>query len=362
MIIKNVTIGVCVGFLLATPAYSLDTLPVATGETLMFVPSDGVPLGIIKFCGGITSACEAASYALDGRLSGAILVGLGIDQYASISGGRQFSFIIEEASDELKACASNTVPVSISGATEYFVEVDQTPSFIPTEVNVSLKNGMMVFPRDQAIPFRPSISSPFGQPPNSTTTEAFKTPTNAVLILDDQKGTSNLGLTLNLKRGVPYTVVLDSLVSVGCASCSNAAADFLAEAAGGNEGGGIFYKSVTIDVGTDPSEITCALKQTVDMIKSSIESLDVKVDALSSQIVIVDEKVTLIDSKVDDLKNQLDNHDADIKSLLNLLSTDVNRNYIAIQDTIRLLHTPQGNRTSEIPACNGAACDFPNKK
>lgn len=30
-------------------------------------------------------------------------------------------------------------------------------------------------------------------------------------------------------------------------------------------------------------------------------------------------------------------------------------------EVIRLLHTPEGRRTSAVPACNGAGCDFPNR-
>lgn len=78
-----------------------------------------------------------------------------------------------------------------------------------------------------------------------------------------------------------------------------------------------------------------------------------------------------LQASVDMLKNQLSAHDAsiqfllaahdlDVKTLLAFLQAGVDDNHEAILETIRLLHTPAGQRRSDFPACDGGGCDFPN--
>lgn len=64
-----------------------------------------------------------------------------------------------------------------------------------------------------------------------------------------------------------------------------------------------------------------------------------------------------------DLKNTLATHDADIKALLAGVQSGVNDNGARLEillarqlEVIRLLHTPQGQRTSDVPACDGGPC------
>ena len=69
-----------------------------------------------------------------------------------------------------------------------------------------------------------------------------------------------------------------------------------------------------------------------------------------------------------DIKTAISVHDADIKSLLANIQAVVNANGNKIDillerqlEVVRLLHTPQGRRSSSVPACNGSDCDWPNR-
>jgi hypothetical protein len=68
---------------------------------------------------------------------------------------------------------------------------------------------------------------------------------------------------------------------------------------------------------------------------------------------------------VDMLKSQLEDHDAQVKAAIEQHDTDVksglDRNNEATLEAIRLLNTPQGQRETDQPACNGNDCKFPNK-
>ncbi len=70
-----------------------------------------------------------------------------------------------------------------------------------------------------------------------------------------------------------------------------------------------------------------------------------------------------------DIKGQLTTHDTDIKALLANVQAGVDANGARLDillarqlEVVRLLHTPQGQRASDVPACNGGPCDWPNKK
>ena len=69
-----------------------------------------------------------------------------------------------------------------------------------------------------------------------------------------------------------------------------------------------------------------------------------------------------------DIKSTMATHDADIKSLLANIQAVVNANGNKIDillerqlEVVRLLHTPQGRRSSSVPACNGGDCNWPNR-
>ena len=65
------------------------------------------------------------------------------------------------------------------------------------------------------------------------------------------------------------------------------------------------------------------------------------------------------------IKSALDAHDHEIKDLLGTLQESVNENSAKLElllarqlEVIRLLVTPQGRRTTEVPACGDAPCDW----
>jgi len=62
-----------------------------------------------------------------------------------------------------------------------------------------------------------------------------------------------------------------------------------------------------------------------------------------------------------DISNQLSQHDADIKAKLDLLNGKIDVLLERQLEIVRLLATPQGRRATDIPACDGAPCDFPDK-
>ena len=69
-----------------------------------------------------------------------------------------------------------------------------------------------------------------------------------------------------------------------------------------------------------------------------------------------------------DIKAALLAHDTEIKALLANIQAGVDANgnkldiLLARQlETIRLLHTPQGRRSTNVPACNGGSCSWPNR-
>ncbi len=76
------------------------------------------------------------------------------------------------------------------------------------------------------------------------------------------------------------------------------------------------------------------LNERFDVLEGKIDALDMKVDALDTKIDALDMKVDGLGIKVDALDTKLD-------------------------EVLRLLHTPPGLRETEVPACQGSACNFP---
>ena len=66
-----------------------------------------------------------------------------------------------------------------------------------------------------------------------------------------------------------------------------------------------------------------------------------------------------------DIKGQLTTHDTDIKALLVNIQAGVDANGAKLDimlarqlEVVRLLHTPEGRRASDVPACNGGPCSW----
>lgn len=72
--------------------------------------------------------------------------------------------------------------------------------------------------------------------------------------------------------------------------------------------------------------------------------------------------LSLHDANLDEHDANIDldlaTHDADIKALLDGLQGAVDENTQRLGDVIRLLHTPQGQRESDTPVCDGEPCDW----
>ncbi|KAA9134056.1 hypothetical protein F3N42_00455 [Marinihelvus fidelis] len=69
-----------------------------------------------------------------------------------------------------------------------------------------------------------------------------------------------------------------------------------------------------------------------------------------------------------DIKSAVALHDGDVKALLATLQAVVDANQALLEtslarqlETIRLLNTPQGQRSTDVPACDGEGCDWPNR-
>ena len=68
--------------------------------------------------------------------------------------------------------------------------------------------------------------------------------------------------------------------------------------------------------------------------------------------------LSLHDKNLDEHDNNLAGHDTDIKELLSLLQGAVDENTRRLGETILLLHTPQGQRQSATPVCDGEPCTW----
>jgi hypothetical protein len=134
----------------------------------------------------------------------------------------------------------------------------------------------------------------------------------------------------------------------------------------------------------DSAEIEAAFENTVGIIRTSnnIDTVinnetnftsDAELAVLQNQLTTHDTTIknnlsthdTTIKSNLSthdtDIKVQLSTHDADVKSLLVALQGAVDVLLARQLEVLRLLHTPQGQRSTIVPACEGAGCDFPDK-
>lgn len=134
----------------------------------------------------------------------------------------------------------------------------------------------------------------------------------------------------------------------------------------------------------DSAEIEAAFENTVGIISTSnnIDTVinnetnftsDAELAVLQNQLTTHDTTIknnlsthdTTIKSNLSthdtDIKAQLSTHDADVKSLLVALQGAVDVLLARQLEVLRLLHTPQGQRSTDVPACEGAGCDFPNR-
>lgn len=117
----------------------------------------------------------------------------------------------------------------------------------------------------------------------------------------------------------------------------------------------------------DGAEIEASYENTVILIGQQnhlATDLGTHDTAITSQLTLHDADIKNVVSIHDtDLKAALNTHDTDIKALLANVQAGVDANGARLDillarqlEVIRLLHTPQGLRTTDVPACGGAAC------
>lgn len=119
----------------------------------------------------------------------------------------------------------------------------------------------------------------------------------------------------------------------------------------------------------DGAEIEAAYENTVILIgqqndlAADLTTHDTEIKgALSTHDTDIKNAVSIHDT---DIKNALSTHDADIKALLANIQAGVDANGAKLDillarqlEVIRLLHTPQGRRTTDVPACDGGPCSW----
>ncbi len=81
-------------------------------------------------------------------------------------------------------------------------------------------------------------------------------------------------------------------------------------------------------------------------------------EALALHDLEIKDQLVLHDSEI---KSQVDQHDLDIKARLDEIEAKLDILTERQLEVIRLLHTAEGQRESEVPACDGAPCKWPNK-
>ena len=86
---------------------------------------------------------------------------------------------------------------------------------------------------------------------------------------------------------------------------------------------------------------------------------------INALVTLIEDLQAALDAHDDNLGQHDDNlgqHDQDVKALLAAVQSAVDENNVAILDAIRLLLTPKGLRETELLACDGAGCSFPDGK
>lgn len=119
--------------------------------------------------------------------------------------------------------------------------------------------------------------------------------------------------------------------------------------------------SAIINLDSDVANVDADLVSARAALLAAITSHD---NDMKSALSVHDTDVKNVVSTHDaDLKQALATHDGDIKALLAGVQSGVNDNAARLEvllarqlEVIRLLHTPQGQRTSDVPACDGGPC------
>jgi hypothetical protein len=110
--------------------------------------------------------------------------------------------------------------------------------------------------------------------------------------------------------------------------------------------------SQVLAVGFVEGDATAELKKlTVRVDEDDVEQLADHDDAVRSELADHDYAV----------RTELATHDGDIKELLQEVLEDLAELRANQYEIVRLLNTPQGQRSSDLLACNGIPCDFPDK-
>lgn len=119
------------------------------------------------------------------------------------------------------------------------------------------------------------------------------------------------------------------------------------------------------DAAVDSAEIEGSYERT-GHIHSDLNAHDTEIKAqVSTHDTEIKAQVLTHDT---DIKHQLLTHDTDIKLLLAGIKAVVDANGVKLDtvlarqlEVIRLLHTPQGKRSTNVPACSGGSCKWNNK-
>lgn len=109
-----------------------------------------------------------------------------------------------------------------------------------------------------------------------------------------------------------------------------------------NEGLKISFRLLTFcDATIDGAEIEGAFERASDIYDQNVD---------------LDADLAAHDANID---ADLAAHDADVKAILATIQAGIAANRERIEEAIRLLHVPQGRRSSTFAVCDGAPCDFP---
>ena len=135
------------------------------------------------------------------------------------------------------------------------------------------------------------------------------------------------------------------------------------------------FDMACVVAGCDQTGVICAsvcgtleiAKVVLKVAAIPLEACDVHQGAIDgAEIEATYENTKGLVGDVSRVHDDLSAHDTDIKALLTTLQASVDANSAKIDtllarqlETIRLLHTPQGRRTSDVPACNGGPCAWP---
>lgn len=104
----------------------------------------------------------------------------------------------------------------------------------------------------------------------------------------------------------------------------------------------------------------------VETINTAVTTVNGLIQNLDTDLSVHDTTVkTIINTHDTTMKEEVGAHDTDIKLLLadiqtklEVLQATADTNGAVLLEVVRLLHTPSGKRTSDVPACNGADCEW----